>query len=155
MKAQRRKLVALLLFTTLMYACKSGANDPKQASERLTKSSDWYIHEIWVNDALTFSEGKMKPQFGGIDFDRYMERVRFQPAGEFSGYFKGDSKPMPLRWKISDANVTVGALDPTAKGGEWTISPKEVFEESFTMKTQSTAYDFPRMTKIALKFKTE
>jgi len=138
-----------------MYACKSGADDPKQASERLTKSSNWYIHEIWVNDALTFSEGKMKPQFGGIDFDRYMERVRFGQRGEFTGYFKGDSKPMSLRWKINDANVTVRALDSTAKGGEWTISPKDVFEDSFTMKTQSTAYDFPRMTKIALKFKTE
>ncbi|WP_414617459.1 hypothetical protein [Dyadobacter sp. 32] len=139
----------------LMVSCNSGAKDPVQASERLLSPTKWYISEIWVNDALTFSEGKMKPQFGGIEFDRYMESVAFKKEGIFLGYFKDDSKAMTLRWKVNQANVSVGAVDSTAKGGEWTIAPQDVLKGAFTMKTQSTAYDFPRMTKIALKYKTD
>ena len=155
MNARQKGLALLLLFSIFVYACQSGAKDSHEAAARLVKAANWNIQEIWVNDALTFSDGKMKPQFGGIDFERYMETVRFEKGGAFSGYFKGESKPMPLRWKMNANNVTVGALDSTAKGGEWTILPKDVFEDSFTMKTQSTAYDFPRFTTIALKFKTD
>ena len=156
MNAQQKSFALLLLVLAIfLYSCKSGADNPKEASEQLVQTTNWFIHEIWVNDVLTFSEGKMKPQFGGIDFDRYMENIRFEKDGAFTGYFKGDSKPIFLKWEISGDNVIVRSLDSSPKGGEWTISPKDVFEDSFTMKTQSSAYDFPRVTKIALKFKTE
>jgi hypothetical protein len=148
-------IIQFFIFSCFVCSCKSSAEDVREASDWLTKSPVWHISEIYVNDALTFSEGKMKPQFGGIDFERYMETVKFEPGGNFLGYFKGDTKPMPLLWKSNEQTVTVGAMDPAAKGGEWTISPRDVFQDSFIMKTQSTAYDFPRVTKIALKFKSE
>ncbi|GGB87193.1 hypothetical protein GCM10011325_13460 [Dyadobacter sediminis] len=115
--------------------------------------SQWRIDEISVNDAITFKEGKLTQQFGGIDFERYMETVELKKDGTFSGVFKGESKPFILKWKENKANITVGAADAHAKSGEWTIEPHDVSSSSFTMKTQSTAYDYPRVTRIALKFK--
>ena len=132
-------------------ACRNAASDSKDASEKLTAAPKWLIDKIVVNDAVTFKDGKMIKQFGGVDFERYMETVSFKTNGNFEGYFKGDSKPMLLYWKINEKNITIAAADN--KGGAWTIAPEDVTDESFVMKTQSTAYDYPRMTKIELRFK--
>ncbi|MCE7066085.1 hypothetical protein [Dyadobacter sp. CY326] len=129
------------------------ADSPQDAAAILTQVPLWKIDEITVNDAITFRDGKMTQQFGGIDFERYMETVELRKDGTFSGIFKGETKPFLLKWKQNDQNITVGAADTTAKGGEWTIDPKEVSKEVFTMKTQSTAYDYPNVTRISLKFK--
>ncbi|MCF0048682.1 hypothetical protein LXM25_01355 [Dyadobacter sp. LJ53] len=134
-------------------ACEHTADSPADAAAVLTEVKQWKIDEIAVNDAVTFKDGKMTQQFGGIDFERYMETVELREDGTFSGVFKGDNKPFNLKWKQTDKNVTVGAADAAAKGGEWTIDPKDVSSEFFTMKTKSTAYDYPRMTSISLKFK--
>jgi hypothetical protein len=152
------KKVKFILFIAIAFtalSCKKGSDDPRQATERLLKPANWVISEILVNDAVTFSDGKMKQQFGGVDFERYMETVQFQKDGVFTGYFKGDPKPMTLKWRVNSPDILVGAVDSAAKGGDWTISINDVNEDSFSMKTQSTAYDYPRMTKIELKFKTE
>ena len=120
----------------------------------LTVPAKWTIEEITVNDAVTYKDGKMIQQFGGIDFERYMETVSFKKNGDFEGYFKGETKPMLLRWKLNKTDITIVAAD-NEKSGAWTIVPVEISKKSFTMKTQSTAYDYPRMTKIALKFKAD
>ncbi len=81
-----------------------------------------------------------------------METVQVKKDGVFSGVFKGESTPFLLKWQTGDKNITVGAPEGGNKG-EWTIRPEDVHKTSFVMKTQSTAYDYPRMTTIALKFK--
>ncbi len=95
--------------------------------------------------------------FGTITFDRYMEKVQLREDGTFIGHFKGETQPMTLRWKVDPASKTiqVGAADTTTAGGTWTIAPINVYEDSFEMKTESRAYDYPQVTRIALKFKSE
>lgn len=148
-----KRLILLLLVFQLslsIQSCKQAASDPKEASEILTTAPKWLIEEITVNDAVTFKNGKLIKQFGGVDFERYMETVQFKTNGNFEGYFIGDTKPMLLHWNLNKTDITVVAVDN--KGGAWTILPEDVTQDSFIMKTQSTAYDYPRMTKIALKF---
>jgi hypothetical protein len=134
-------------------SCKSSADSPADAAAMLTQMPQWRIDEIKVNDAVTLKDGKMTQHFGGIEFERYMETVEVRKDGTFSGIFKGDTKPFELKWAKNEKDITVGAATGDTKGGVWTIDPKEVSKEFFTMKTQSTAYDYPRMTKISLKFK--
>ncbi|KAA6431623.1 hypothetical protein FEM33_24870 [Dyadobacter flavalbus] len=143
----------IFLFLLLLSACSQSADNVQEAASILTDQSRWRIDEISVNDAITFKEGKMTQQFGGVDFERYMETVELKNDGTFSGVFKGETQPFILKWKENKANITVGAADANAKGGEWTIEPRDVSSSSFIMKTQSTAYDYPRVTRIALKFK--
>lgn len=145
-----RYLVFCSLWWTAI-SCSSSAKDSKQASEFLLAAADWKIDEIVVNDAVNFKNGKMIQQFDGVNFERYMETVRFKPNGDFQGYFIGESNMMMLHWNRNPNDITIVA--PDQKGGAWTISPADVTQDSFMMKTQSTAYDFPRMTKIELKFK--
>ena len=150
-KALTGLLCCALLIQTL--SCKNAADSPADAAALLTAMPQWRIDEILVNDAVTMKDGKMTQHFGGIEFERYMETVELNKNGTFSGIFKGDTKPFELKWKQNDSNITVGAATGDNKGGEWTIDPKDVSKEFFTMRTQSTAYDYPRMTKISLKFK--
>ncbi|MEO6287675.1 MAG: hypothetical protein ABIN80_16715 [Dyadobacter sp.] len=153
---KRFNTLFLILATCLLcqlQACKKYAGNPAEAAAILTGTKLWQIDEIAVNDAVTFKDGKMTQQFGSIDFERYMETVELKKDGTFSGIFKGESKPFILKWTVNEKDITVNAPDVKAKGGEWTIVPQDVSDESFSMKTQSTAYDYPRMTKVALKFK--
>lgn len=152
MAVQKKRI---FLFLLLVSACSKPADNVPEAVTILTDQSQWRIDEISVNDAITFKEGKMTQQFGGVNFERYMETVQLKKDGTFSGVFKGESSPFILKWKEAKTNITVGAADTGAKGGEWTIEPRDVSSGFFTMKTQSTAYDYPRVTKIALKFKAE
>ena len=135
----------------LLVSCNGTAKDPKDAADKLLATKTWKIDQILVNDAVTFKDGKMIQQFGGVDFERYMETVQFNADGKFEGIFKGDTKPMELKWATGDKDVSVSA--PDQKGGAWSILPADVTSDSFTMTTQSTAYDYPRMTKVALIFK--
>jgi hypothetical protein len=144
-----------LVICLALTSCRKSAGSTQEASEILTRPPGWAIAEITVNDVVTFKDGKMIPQFGGIDFERYMETVKFQDDGSFLGYFKGQTKPMELRWLLKPEHIAVTASDTTDRGGEWSIAPADVIDDSFVMKTQSTAYDYPRMTKIALKFKSQ
>lgn len=146
-------VITFLVFAVVLaVSCDRPAGTPREAAELLTAVPQWKIEEIVVNDAVTFKDGKMAQQFGGIDFQRYMETVQVKKDGVFSGVFKGESTPFLLKWQINDDNITIGAPEGRGKG-EWTVRPDDVRKNSFVMKTQSTAYDYPRMTTIALKFK--
>jgi hypothetical protein len=150
-----RKIVVFIVvtFTTAFsISCDRPADTAQEAAELLTAVPQWKIDEISVNDAVTFKDGKMTQQFGGIDFQRYMETVQVKKDGVFSGIFKGETKPFLLKWQISDQNITIGAPEGGSKG-EWTVRPEDVHKDYFVMNTKSTAYDYPRMTTIALKFK--
>lgn len=143
-----------ILLPAFMWSCKKGADTPAEASQRLLAAREWRIHEILVNDAVTFSDGKMKKQFGGVDLERYMESARFDKAGNFTGIMKGSTEPTRLRWRINSPDILVTASDTSAKESAWTITSGDVEEDVFSMKTQSTAYDYPRMTKVELRFKS-
>jgi hypothetical protein len=134
-----------------MFSCNGAAKDPANAADILLNTKSWKIDQILVNDAVTFTDGKMIHQFGGIEFERYMETVQFKPEGKFEGIFKGEVKPMELEWKINEKDVSIAAAGE--EGGAWSILPADVTTKSFTMTTRSTAYDYPRMTKVALIFK--
>ncbi|GLU51660.1 hypothetical protein [Dyadobacter frigoris] len=147
-------VLSLFSFIIIYTSCNNAAGDPKEATERLIGTDKWIISEIDANDAPVFKDGKLVQQFGGPSFERYMENVRFNNDGTFTGYFKGETNPMTLNWKTNEKNITVfSAESAAAKGGEWTIDPKDVFKDSFSMKTQSTAYNYPQMTRVELKFK--
>lgn len=146
------KSVLYLLLTFSVFSCNNVAKDAKSASEMLT-AKKWTILEINANEAPVLKDGKLIQRFGGLNFERYMEHVSFDKSGQFKGYFKGENTPMTLQWKEHADNITVFAQDSVAaKGGEWTITPKDVTPTSFSMITRSTAYDYPNMTKIELKF---
>jgi hypothetical protein len=150
-----RKIYAAALCLLTIFACLScshSANNPTEAAQILTSQPQWRIDEITVNDAVTFKDGKMTQQFGGIDFQRYMQTVSFKDDGTVEGVFNGETKPFLLKWRPTGKDIAVGSADTTSRGSEWSILPQQVSKEGFIMKTQSTAYDYPRMTKIALKF---
>ena len=153
MRFRRFFVFVLLAFTTvLIISCNRPADTPQEAADLLTAISQWKIEEIVVNNEISSKDGKMTQQCGGIDFQRYMEPVQVKKGGVFSGVFKGETTPFLLKWQVNGSDITIGA--PEGKGkGEWTIRPDDVRKGSFVMKTQSTAYDYPRMTTIALKFK--
>lgn len=150
----RKTTVFMLLVVTGAYiaSCDRPAGTPQEAADLLTAVPEWKIDQISVNDAVIFKDGKMTQQFGSIDFQRYMETVQVKKDGVFSGVFKGESKPFLLKWKLADKHITISAADGSGKG-EWIVRPDDVRKDSFVMKTQSTAYDYPRMTAISLKFK--
>lgn len=145
-------LFALAVTFVTSVSCDRQADTPQQAADMLTAIPQWEIQEISVNDAITFKDGKMTQQFGGIDFQRYMEKVQIKKNGVFSGTFKGENTPFLLKWQLDKENITIGATGGKGKG-EWTVKPQDVHQTYFLMKTQSTAYDYPRMTSIVLKFK--
>ncbi len=146
-------LLSLCALLVAITSCSQTAGDPKEAAAYLTAAPRWKIDEIRVNDAVTFENGKMTQQFGGIDFQRYMEIVEIRKDGNFEGVFKGESRPFQLQWKLNESKITVGSPGAPPSPSDWTIAPGDVSESSFIMKTQSTAYDYPNLTKIALKFK--
>lgn len=146
------KNAAAFVLTCLIFSCDRPASTPAEAAELLTNVPKWQIEEIAVNDAVTFKDGKMTQQFGGVDFQRYMETVEIKKDGTFSGIFKGESKPFLLKWQTTDQLISIGSAEGAGQG-VWTVQPQDVRKHEFTMKTRSTAYDYPRMTTIALKFK--
>lgn len=146
------KKAAAFVLTCMLFSCDRPASTPNEAADLLTAVPKWKIEEIAVNDAVTFKDGKMTQQFGGVDFQRYMETVEIKKDGTFSGIFKGERKPFLLKWQTTDQQISIGAAEGSGQG-EWTVQPQDVRKDAFTMKTRSTAYDYPRMTTIALKFK--
>jgi hypothetical protein len=148
-------VIRLLVLLAVIVSCQQKADSPEEAAELLTSSPKWKIDEIRVNDVATFQNGKMTQQFGGIDFQRYMEVVEIKKGGTFSGVFKGETKPFLLEWKANEKNILVGLPGAKPSPSDWSISPADVTKESFSMKTQSTAYDYPNVTRIVLKFKAE
>ena len=144
-------LIILLTFI----ACNPAADSPETAKTYLLATPDWGIEEVYVNDALSYKDGKKVDNFGGIAFNRYMESVQFKEDGDFVGRYPDAQDATVLHWAIDPATQTilVTAADTTQdKRSGWTIAPRNVHEDSFEMTTETTAFDYPRMTKIMLKF---
>jgi hypothetical protein len=139
----------------VLSGCRQASDSPQEAQARLTAVPAWVLSEVYVNDALTYREGKAIENFGEVSFSRYMEKVTFRPDGVLEGTFPEAPEPVLLSWRIDAAAqaIVVGAADTTASGGTWTIPAASVYADAFEMKTQSTAFDYPRVTRILLKFK--
>lgn len=139
----------------VLNACNPAADSPEEAKNYLLGVPSWSISEVYVNDALSFKDGKEVANFGGVSFNRYMESVQFREDGSFVGRYSESDTPTMLHWAIdpSGKNILVTAADTTqdARSG-WTIAPRNVHEDSFEMTTETAAYDYPRVTKITLKF---
>ena len=148
-----RKTGLALLWLTLLVACTDQAKDAQQAVGYLTEVPTWTLEQITVNDAVTFQDGKVQAQFGGIEFTRYMKKVTFGENGNFTGYYVNDPKPFPLKWSIQADQILVGEESDQNPERSWRIQPKDVNPNVFTMKIKSTAYDYPNLTQITLKFR--
>ncbi len=149
-----KNLFWLLLFG-LVSACNPAANSPEEARDHLIAASDWGIEAVYVNDALSYKDGKQVPNFGGPVFSRYMKSVQFRESGDFVGKYEGQEKPNVLHWAVDSADgvILVTAADTTtdARSG-WTIRPESVREDYFEMTTETAAFDYPRVTRIRLAF---
>ena len=143
----------LALLCVFVGACHRPAKDVKEAQTRLTAAPKWYIQEILMDDAPVFKEGKHIPHISGVEFDTYMDWVRFDPSGAFEGHFKGVSETKMFQWEVYPKQNVIALRDTVAKTGGWNIYPRNVYEDHFEMETRSTIYDPPRMTKLTLKFK--
>lgn len=148
-----KNILLVLGWLSCLMACSSSSQNPEDAAERLTAVKQWKISQIYIDDVQSLKDGKIVSRFGGVDFERYMETVQFKKDGTFEGVFKGDPAPFRLKWIKTNKNIEVSA--DGQQGGEWTVAPASVSTEKFTMSTSSTAYDYPRTTKIALEFTAE
>lgn len=147
------KLKNMLMMLGLLFfvmACNTGSKNTEEAAERLTTVKQWKISQVYIDDVESLKNGKIVSRFGGVDFDRYMETVHFKTDGTFEGFFKGDKTPFALKWAKTETDIQITA--DGKQGGAWSIAPVHVSSGKFTMSTSSTAYDYPRTTKIALQF---
>ena len=151
-----KTLSTYFLLIIILTACNPAADSPETAKTYLLATPDWGIEEVYVNDALSYKDGKEVANFGGIAFNRYMSSVQFREDGAFVGRYPDAEEANILHWEIdpSTETIVVTAADTTQdKRSGWTIAPGNVHEDSFEMTTETTAFDYPRTTKIRLKFK--
>ncbi len=145
----------LLTFIFLMGACNPAADSPEKARDYLLAAPDWRIEAVYINEALSYKDGKQVPNFGGPVFSRYMKSVQFREGGDFVGKYEDKEKPNVLHWAIDSADevILVTAADTTTDArSSWTIQPSSVHEDYFEMTTETAAFDYPRVTKIRLAF---
>lgn len=144
----------LILITIVgLNACNRPADNVQEAQTRLTAVSKWQIQEIRMDEAPVFKEGKHIPHISGVQFDAYMDWVRFLPDGTFEGHFKDATDTKKFQWEVYPKQNVIALRDTVAKTGGWNIYPRNVYADNFEMETRSTIYDPPRMTKLTLKFK--
>ena len=77
------------MYKRQVLGCNRPAENVDEAQARLTAVSKWQIQEILMDEAPVFKEGKHIPHISGVQFDEYMDWVRFLPDGTFEGHFKG------------------------------------------------------------------
>ncbi|TDB58225.1 hypothetical protein [Arundinibacter roseus] len=145
-----------LALSVLMVACSAAATSPEEARDFLVAVPEWTISEVYVNDALSFKDGKEVANFGGVSFNRYMASVQFRPDGAFVGKYSDREAATILHWEVDQAQkaIIVTAADSSqAERSGWVIAPRSVEPESFEMTTETAAFDYPRVTRILLKFK--
>lgn len=144
----------LILITIVgLNACNRPADNVQEAQTRLTAVTKWQIQEIRMDEAPVFKEGKHIPHISGVQFDAYMDWVRFLPDGTFEGHFKDAADTKKFQWEVYPKQNVIALRDTVAKTGGWNIYPRNVYADNFEMETRSTIYDPPRMTKLTLKFK--
>ena len=142
--------ISILLGLT---ACQRPADNVQEAKDRLTGVPKWQIEEILMDEAPVFKNGKHIPHISGVEFEAYMDWVRFLPDGTFEGHFKDATDTKKFQWELYAKQNVIALRDTVAKTGGWNIYPRNVYEDHFEMETRSTVYDPPRMTKLTLKFK--
>lgn len=148
-----RFFLAFLITIAGLAACNRPADNVQEAQERLTAVPKWQIQEIRMDEAPVFKEGKHIPHISGVQFDAYMDWVRFLPNGVFEGHFKDATDTKKFQWEMYPKQNVIALRDTVAKTGGWNIYPRNVYDDNFEMETRSTIYDPPRMTKLTLKFK--
>jgi hypothetical protein len=141
------------LFLLLFMACHRPADNVQEAQTRLTSVPKWEIQEILMDEAPIFKNGKSVPHISGVEFDTYMDWVRFLPDGSFEGHFKGSTDTKKFQWEAYTKQNVIALRDTSTKTGGWNIYPRNVYEDGFEMETRSSVYDPPRVTKLTLKFK--
>lgn len=150
-----KNILVFLSFVLILIGCSSSADSPEEAKEYLLAVPRWGISEVYVNDALSYKDGKEVANFGGINFNRYMESVQFRPNGDFVGQYAGASTSNTMHWAVGpdQQTILVTASDTVqdARSG-WYIAPRDVQKDSFEMTTETAAFDYPRVTRIRLKF---
>ncbi len=144
-----------LFLLGVVAACNPAADNPETARNYLLAAPDWRIEAVYINEALSYKDGKQVPNFGGPVFKRYMKSVQFREDGAFVGRYEAEEKPNVLHWEIDPANkvilVTAADTATDARSG-WTIQPGNVHEDYFEMTTETAAFDYPRITEIRLAF---
>jgi hypothetical protein len=142
----------LFFLVTTLTTCHRPADDLQEAQRRLLAADRWSIHQIAMDEAPVFKEGKHISHISGVRFDRHLDWVKFYPDGGFEGHMTGDDTTQRFQWKVY-AHQNVIALRDSATGtGGWNIYPRNVYEDTFEMETRSTVYDPPRVTKLTLRF---
>ncbi len=148
-----RFFLSFLITIAGLAACNRPADNVQEAQARLTAVPKWQIQEIRMDEAPVFKEGKHIPHISGVQFDAYMDWVRFLPNGVFEGHFKDATDTKKFQWEMYPKQNVIALRDTVAKTGGWNIYPRNVYADNFEMETRSTIYDPPRMTKLTLKFK--
>ncbi len=120
---------------------------------------DWGIEEVYVNDALSYKDGKKVDNFGGVAFNRYMQSVQFKADGSFVGKYTDQDTPNVMHWETVPEEgliIVTAAPDSTNPAPDprsgWNIAPQNVREDYFEMTTETAAFDYPRVTRIRLVF---
>ena len=149
------KLVLIFCNVLLLFACSSPASDIEEAKQRLLAVEKWQIEEIQIDNEPIFKDGKHRPHISGIEFDKYMDWVRFDKSGLFEGHFntKAAGITEKFQWESYPKQNVIALRDTINKTGGWNIYPRLVYKNHFEMEVHSSAYDPPRMTKVSLKFK--
>lgn len=148
----QRFLIGGVIFCCIA-SCHRPADNVQDAQSRLTSVPKWQIQEILMDEAPLFKDGKHIPHISGVQFDTYMEWVRFLPDGSFEGHFVGAADTQKFQWEAYTKQNVIALRDTATKTGGWNIYPRNVYEDSFEMETRSSVYDPPRVTKLTLKFK--
>lgn len=156
----RLGLIALFPMLIALVACNPAADSVETAKGYLLAAPDWGIEEVYVNEALSYKDGKKIENFGGVAFNRYMQSVQFKEDGSFVGKYTEQEKPNVLHWKVLPQEkiiIVTAAPDsanpkPDPRSG-WTIVPQNVHEDSFEMTTETAAFSYPRVMKIRLVFR--
>ncbi|WP_428666238.1 hypothetical protein [Runella sp.] len=148
-----RQFLFFFVITLGLTACNRPADNVEEAQKRLTSVPKWQIQEILMDEAPLFKNGKHIPHISGVQFDSYMEWVRFLPDGSFEGHFNGAKDTQKFQWEAYVKQNVIALRDTATKTGGWNIYPRNVYKDSFEMETRSSVYDPPRVTKLTLKFK--
>lgn len=96
----------LILLISLL-ACNPAADSPETARVYLLATPDWGIEEVYINNALSYKDGKAVANFGGVAFNRYMESVQFREDGAFVGRYPDKEEATVLHWAIDPTTKTI------------------------------------------------
>ena len=149
------RLILIPFCVLFLLGCGGAASDTEEAKQLLLRVNKWQIEEIQIDNAPVFKNGKHIPHISGIEFDKYMDWVRFDKSGLFEGHFntKIPNITEKFQWVVYPKQNVIALRDTITNTGGWNIFPRMVYRSHFEMEVHSSAYDPPRMTKVSLRFK--